>query len=63
MSAPQPPRVAGPETRPWQRLRELASLAQLYEKNLITREEFDRAKAALLSPAHRTGFGSGTLNN
>ena len=27
MSAPQPPRVAGPETRPWQRLRELASTA------------------------------------
>jgi len=25
VSAPQPPRVAGPETRPWQRLRELAS--------------------------------------
>ena len=25
MSAPQPPRVAGPETRPWQRLRELVS--------------------------------------
>lgn len=46
-----------------QRLRELASLAQLYEKELITREEFDRAKAALLSPAHRTGFGSRTLNN
>jgi glucose-6-phosphate isomerase len=27
MSAPQPPRVAGPETRPWQRLRELTSTA------------------------------------
>ncbi len=55
-----PPLLEDPEA---QRLRELASLAQLYEKNLITREEFDRAKAALLSPAHRTGFGSGTLNN
>ncbi|HQW09847.1 MAG TPA: hypothetical protein PLK05_11760, partial [Steroidobacteraceae bacterium] len=25
MSTPQPPRVAGPETRPWQRLRELTA--------------------------------------
>jgi len=49
-----------PET---QRLRELAYLAQLYEKDLITREEFDRAKGTLLSPVHRAGFGAGTLKN
>jgi hypothetical protein len=58
-SAP-PPLLEDPET---QRLRELASLAQLYEKNLLTREEFERAKGTLLSSAQRTGFGSGSLKN
>jgi hypothetical protein len=33
-----------------QRVRELTSLAQMYEKELITREEFERAKAVLFSP-------------
>jgi hypothetical protein len=47
-----------PET---QRLRELTHLAQLLEKDLITREEFERAKGVLLNSTHRTGFGSGTL--
>lgn len=55
-----PPLLEDPDT---QRLRELTYLAQLYEKNLITREEFDRAKGTLLSSAHRAGFGPGTLKN
>ena len=58
--APVPPLLEDPET---QRLRELASLAQLYEKNLITREEFERAKGTLLSSAQRAGFGPGPLRN
>lgn len=57
---PAPPLLEDPET---QRLRELASLAQLYEKNLLTREEFERAKGTLLSSVQRTGFGSGSLKN
>jgi hypothetical protein len=40
------PLLEDPET---QRVRELGSLAQMYEKKLITREEFDRAKAALFN--------------
>jgi BMFP domain-containing protein YqiC len=39
----------------------LTHLAQLLEKDLITREEFERAKGVLLNSTHRTGFGSGTL--
>lgn len=52
-----PPLLEDPETL---KLRELASLAQLYEKNLITRQEFERAKRALLSSVDRTEFGSGS---
>jgi hypothetical protein len=59
-SSAAPPLLEDPET---QRLRELASLAQLYEKNLLTREEFERAKGTLLSSVQRTGFGSGSLKN
>jgi hypothetical protein len=59
-AAPAPPMI---EDRDTQRMRELAYLAQLYEKNLITREEFDRAKGTLLSSAHPTGFGPATLKN
>jgi hypothetical protein len=55
-----PPLLEDPET---QRLRELASLAQLYEKNLLTREEFERAKGTLLSSVQQSGFGSGSLKN
>jgi hypothetical protein len=55
-----PPLLEDPES---QRLRELAQLAQLYEKNLITREEFDRAKGALLSSAPQPGFGPAPLKN
>lgn len=59
IAAPSAPALLeDPET---QRLRELTHLAQLYEKDLITREEFERAKRTLLSFAHRTGFGPGTL--
>ena len=58
--APVTPLLEDPET---QRLRELASLAQLYEKDLITREEFERAKGTLLSSAQRAGFGPGPLKN
>jgi len=46
-----------------QRVRELTALADMYEKNLLTREEFERAKAAILSSARSTGFGPGTLGN
>jgi thiol:disulfide interchange protein len=49
-----------PET---QRIRELANLAQMYEKKLLTREEFEHAKGAILNPPHRTEFGPGTLEN
>jgi hypothetical protein len=47
---PSTPLLEDPET---QRVRELGSLAQMYEKKLITREEFDHAKAALFNfPDH-----------
>jgi hypothetical protein len=59
-AASAPPLLEDPET---QRMRELASLAQLYEKSLITREEFERAKRTLLSSPQRAGFGSGPLRN
>jgi hypothetical protein len=55
-----PPLIEDSKT---QGLRELAYLAELYEKNLISREEFDRAKNTLLSSAHRTGVGSAPLKN
>ena len=45
------------------RIRELGNLARLYEKNLITREEFERAKAAMFNPPARPGYGPGTLGN
>ena len=58
ITAPSAPALLeDPET---QRLRELTHLAQLYEKELITREEFERAKRTLLSSAHLTGFGPRT---
>lgn len=46
-----------------QRVRELTALGQMYEKNLITREEFERAKGAILNTVHRREFGPGTLEN
>jgi hypothetical protein len=46
-----------------QRIRELAGLARMYENKLLTREEFERAKGAILNPAHRSGFGPGTSGN
>jgi hypothetical protein len=64
--APQEIAVADPallEDPESQRVRELTCLAQMYEKNLITREEFERAKGAILSPVHRREFGPGTLEN
>jgi hypothetical protein len=39
------PRLEDPES---QRIREIQALADLLEKQLITREEFDRAKGRLL---------------
>jgi len=45
------------------RIRELGNLARMYEKNLITREEFERAKAAMFNPTPRPGYGPGTLGN
>lgn len=46
-----------------QRIRELAQLAQLVEKNLITADEFKRAKAAILNPPPRPRYGSARLEN
>lgn len=46
-----------------QRIRELAQLAQMLEKELITADEFKRAKAAILNPPCRPGFGPGSLEN
>ena len=46
-----------------QRVRELTSLGQMYEKNLITREEFERAKGAIFNAVHRRAFEPGTLEN
>jgi hypothetical protein len=61
------PPAAGPaallEESETQRIRELAQLAQMVEKNLITAEEFKRAKAAILNPPRRPGFGSARLEN
>lgn len=63
------PQIAAPaapallEDPATQRIRELTILAQMYEKKLLTREEFERAKGAILNPAHRTGFEPGTLEN
>jgi hypothetical protein len=45
------------------RIRDLGTLARMYEKNLITREEFEQAKAAMFNPPARPGYGSGTLGN
>ena len=45
------------------RIRELGNLARMYEKDLITREEFERAKAAMFNPPARPGYGPGTLGN
>jgi hypothetical protein len=45
------------------RIRELGNLAQMYEKNLLTREEFERAKAAMFNPPPRPGYGPGTSGN
>jgi len=48
LEAPPPPTLLeDPETM---RVRELSHLAHMYEKNLITREEFERAKGILFSP-------------
>jgi hypothetical protein len=45
------------------RIRELGNLARMYEKNLITREEFEQAKAAMFNPPARQGYGPGTIGN
>jgi hypothetical protein len=45
------------------RIRELGNLARMYEKNLITREEFEQAKAAMFTPPARPGYGPGTIGN
>ena len=60
-----PPPSAHPllEDADTQRVRELTSLAQMYEKDLITRDEFDRAKAALFSPPGRPGNAGRQFEN
>jgi hypothetical protein len=64
--AARPP-AAGPppllEESETQRIRELAQLAQMVEKNLITPDEFRRAKAAILTPPSRPGYRPGSLEN
>ena len=60
IAAAAPALLEDPES---QRVRELTCLAQMFEKNLITREEFERAKGAILNPVHRREFGPGTLEN
>jgi hypothetical protein len=61
IAAPAAPALLeGPETPG---IRELATLARMYEKKLLTLEEFERAKGAILNPAHPTGFEPGTLEN
>lgn len=66
-AGPALPPAAGPppllEDNETQRMRELAQLAQMVEKNLITDDEFKRAKAAILNPPHRPGYGSARLEN
>jgi hypothetical protein len=65
-SSPKEIAVAAPaliEDPESQRVRELTYLAQMYEKDLITREEFERAKGVILNPAHRATFGPGTLEH
>ena len=57
---PVTPLLEDPET---QRVRELAALAQMYEKKLITRAEFERAKAALFSFPDRPGVAGRTFEN
>lgn len=53
----QPPlMLEAPETV---QVRELATLAQMYEKNLITREEFERAKGSIFNPAPRSVYEPG----
>lgn len=65
-TGPALPPAAGPppllEDTETQRIRELAQLAQMVEKNLITADEFKRAKATILNPS-RPGYGSGSLEN
>lgn len=59
-AAGSPPLIEDTEA---QRIRELAQLAQMVDKNLITADEFKRAKAAILNPPYRPGYGSGSLEN
>jgi lysylphosphatidylglycerol synthetase-like protein (DUF2156 family) len=67
--AHQAPELAGPSAPPLiedhetQRIRELTTLAEMFEKKLLTREEFERAKTAILNSARLSGFGPGTLGN
>jgi hypothetical protein len=60
---PPPASVPLLEDAGTQRVRELTSLAQMYERQLITREEFDRAKAALFTPPHRPEFAGRRFEN
>jgi len=65
-SAPEIPPPSAPallEDNETQRVRELTALAEMYEKSLLTREEFECAKAAILNSARQTGFGPGTSGN
>jgi hypothetical protein len=48
IEAPVPPALL--EDPATMRVRELAHLAQMYEKNLISREEFEHAKGILFNP-------------
>lgn len=63
----RPPGPAGPppaallEEPEALRLRELSALVDMYEKNLITREEFEKAKGAIFNPPPRPLVGTASL--
>jgi hypothetical protein len=67
--APSAPEITAPgapallEDPETQRVRELTTLAQMYEKSLLTREEFERVKRTILNPACQAGFGPGTRDH
>jgi hypothetical protein len=61
LAAPSSPALL--EDLETQRVRELTTLGEMYEKKLLSREEFERAKTALLNPSRPPGFGPGTSGN
>jgi hypothetical protein len=60
-AGPGPPPAALLEEPETLRLRELSALVDMYEKSLITREEFEKAKGALFNPLPRPPYGPASL--